>query len=318
MSALPGSVVTIGETMGLFYSDTPGSLAHAARMGVGIGGSESNVAIGLARLGIDSTWIGRVGDDSLGRRIVRELRAEGVTARVAIDREAPTGLMIKEHQTPEATTVWYYRSGNAGSRLCPEDIHEEDVANAALLHLTGITPALSDQAYAAVLKAAHIARDAHVPISFDINYRASVWNDRNPQETMRTFIKMATVVFTGEQEGRLIFPEAPGPADLAGRIAELGPAQVIVKRGADGCCALIDHVLWHEAAIPIRTVDTVGAGDAFAAGYLAELVSGEASAVRLRTASTTAAFACLNRGDWEGFPRREDFGLLTAAEPITR
>ncbi|MHB1235368.1 MAG: PfkB family carbohydrate kinase, partial [Microbacteriaceae bacterium] len=102
MSALPGSVVTIGETMGLFYSDTPGSLAQATRMGVGIGGSESNVAIGLARLGVSSTWIGRVGNDSLGRRIVRELRAEGVTARVVTDMEAPTGLMIKEHQTPDA------------------------------------------------------------------------------------------------------------------------------------------------------------------------------------------------------------------------
>ena len=114
---------------------------------------------------------------------------------------------------------------------------------------------------------------------------------------------------------------APGSGDfseLARYIKELGPTQVVIKLGASGCFALVDGVEYVEPAIPIQTVDTIGAGDAFAAGYLAELVAGRSVASRLRTAVTTAAFACLAVGDWEGLPRRTELALLNSSDPVTR
>ena len=318
MTGTRGTVVTLGETMGLFYSETPGALLHATHMKVGIGGSESNVAIGLARLGTPSTWIGRVGDDSFGRRIIRELRAEGVCVRSTVDSDAPTGLMVKERRTPESIRVWHYRSGNAGSRLSPADIPEDDIANAALLHVTGITPALSPEAHDAVFTAVQIAHDANVPISFDVNHRTNLWHGHDPAPVYRRLATMATIVFAGESEARLLVPTATTPADLARSIAAMGPRQVIIKLGAEGCCATIEDIELEEAAIPVNVVDSVGAGDAFVAGYLAELIAGADASTRLRTAVTTGAFACLTAGDWEGLPRREDFAPFTADEPVTR
>lgn len=312
------TVITLGETMGLLHSETPGRLEHASRMLVGIGGSESNVAIGLARLGTPSTWVGRVGDDSLGRRIVRELRAEGVCVRSAIDADAPTGLMLKERQAPGMARVWYYRSGSAGSRLSPADIPSREIADAALLHLTGITPALSPSAHDAVLEAARVARSARVPISFDVNHRPSLWREQDPAPLYRRLAAMADIVFASEDEARLLAPTVGDIADLARDIAILGPRQVIITLGADGCFARIEDLEFDEAAVPVRVVDSVGAGDAFVAGYLAELLAGAGARTRLRTAVTAGAFACLSAGDWEGLPRREDLALLTADEPVTR
>ncbi|GAP60075.1 2-dehydro-3-deoxygluconokinase [Arthrobacter sp. Hiyo1] len=139
-------VVTLGETMALMASDKAGPLAHASTMSLGIGGSESNVAIGLQRLGVQAVWCSRIGADSLGQLVEREIRAEGVVVHVTVDDDAPTGLMVKERRTPTAQKVAYYRSGSAGSRIAPDDVDERLIAGAALLHVSGITPALSPQA----------------------------------------------------------------------------------------------------------------------------------------------------------------------------
>lgn len=318
MTCTPGAVVTLGETMGLFYSETPGSLLHATHLKLGIGGAESNVAIGLARLGTPATWIGRVGDDSLGQRIIRELRAEDVCVRVAVDADAPTGLMVKERRTPESIHVRYYRSGSAGSRLTAADIPEDDIAAAAMLHVTGITPALSASAHDAVLTATRIAHDAGVPISFDVNHRVSLWPDHGEVPVYRRLAELSTVVFAGVSEARLLVPDAETPSDLARGLADAGPSQVIIKLGAEGCYARIDGVDYVQSAVPITVVDSVGAGDAFVAGYLSELVAGADPSDRLRTAVMTGAFACLTSGDWEGLPDRRDLARFAADDPVSR
>ncbi|CAN5471801.1 hypothetical protein BH09ACT4_BH09ACT4_24110 [soil metagenome] len=153
-------VVTLGETMGLFSATATGSLAQVEGFRLGIGGAESNVAIGLARLGTPATWIGRVGADEVGDRVLRELRAEGVETRGPVDRSAPTGLMIKSRPAGHLVRFVYHRAGSAGSRLSPEDVEPAIVSAAALLHVTGITPALSPSAAAAVDRAIELAHDA--------------------------------------------------------------------------------------------------------------------------------------------------------------
>jgi 2-dehydro-3-deoxygluconokinase len=310
-------VVTLGETMGLFRGVSVGSLAHVSDFTLGIAGAESNVAIGLTRLGTPARWVGRVGADSIGRRVLRELRAEGIDVISVVDPGAATGIMVKEQRTVDATRVEYYRAESAGSRLNPDDLAAADIANASLLHVTGITPALSSTAREAVFAAIGIASSTDIPVSFDINHRASLWHD-DPAPVYRDLATRSQIVFAGDDEARILFPDAATPLDLAHAIAGLGPRHVLIKLGEAGCVAVIDGLEYRREAIAVRAVDTVGAGDAFVAGYLAELLAGLSVEDRLTTAVTVGAFACLNSGDWEGFPTRDELGLLTRTDPVQR
>ncbi|WP_442545901.1 sugar kinase [Arthrobacter sp. KN11-1C] len=311
-------VVTLGETMALMASDTPGPLAHASTLSLGIGGSESNVAIGLQRLGVQAVWCGRVGGDSLGRLVEREIRAEGVDVRAAVDDEAPTGLMIKERRTPTAQNVVYYRSGSAGSRIAPGDVDEQLIAGAALLHVSGITPALSPQAAATFRYAVAAAKAAGVPVSFDLNYRSKLWSAATASDAYREIIPQVDIVFAGLEEARLAVGTVHDAEEAAGRIASMGPGQVVIKLGADGAVAFVDGQVFRQDALAIDALDTVGAGDAFVAGYLAEFVEGLGPGERLRTAVSTGAFVCLVPGDWEGLPRRDELHILRNQEPVSR
>ncbi|GAA2093136.1 sugar kinase [Microlunatus panaciterrae] len=310
-------VVTFGETMALIKADTPGPLAHVRGMSLGIGGAESNFAIALARLGTSVTWVGRVGHDSFGDLVLREIGAEGVRVVCARDEQAPTGLMIKERRTDELLRVWYYRAGSAGSRLSPADIPVDVVSGSRLLHVTGITPGLSASAAEATFAAVEIASAAGVTVSFDLNYRAKLWGPEQAAAVFRSLVERADVVFAGEDEAALVVGAAEASLQ-AQRLADLGPAEVVIKRGRDGALALVDGVCHQRPAVPIRAVDTVGAGDAFVAGYVAELLAGLGPAARLDTAVRVGAFACLVTGDWEGLPRRDELNLLEATEPVSR
>jgi 2-dehydro-3-deoxygluconokinase len=310
-------VLTFGETMALMRADQVGPLAHASTMSLGIGGSESNVAIGLQRLGVQSVWCGRVGADSLGQLVEREIRAEGVDVRIAVDPTAPTGLMIKERRTPATQRVSYYRGGSAGSRIAPADVDEQLISQAALLHVSGITPALSRQAESTLSYAIAAAKAACVPVSFDLNFRGNLWSREGAAGVYRDIIPLADIVFAGDDEASIAVG-AGEPEDLARRIADLGPSQAVIKLGADGAVALIDSQVFHQEAVSVEAVDTVGAGDAFVAGYLAEYVSGRGPKERMRTAASTGAFACLVPGDWEGFPRRSELTLLDTKDPVSR
>lgn len=308
-------VVTIGETMGLFVADAPG--VRPTSFGLRMGGAESNVAIGLARLGVDATWMGRLGADSTAELILRELRAEGVTTHVTTDPDAPTGLMVKSQPFAGRTRVEYHRRGSAASRLTPDDIDGDLIAGSSLLHVTGITSALSESAAAAIDRAMDVAEAAGIPISFDINHRPTLWRGRDAAAVYRSIASRSTIVFAGLDEAELVV-DGSSPEELARGLAALGAEQVLVKMGADGCVALVDGQLVEASAIPIAPVDTVGAGDAFAAGYLAELIDGGDLETRLATAVRAGAFACLGYGDWESLPRRSDLGLMDGSDPVQR
>ena len=311
-------VVTLGETMALIRAEEPGPLAHAPSLGLGVGGAESNVAIGLARLGTDVAWCGRVGDDALGVLVQREIRAEGVQTHLCVDPDAPTGLMIKERRTPATQKVAYYRAGSAGSRLAPEDIPAGLVEDADLLHVSGITAALSPVARATLLDAVDRARSTGVSVSFDINHRASLWSEAEARAFSRDLLERVDLVFAGEDEAALVVGSHRRVEDAAAELAALGPLEVVLKRGAQGALSLVAGELHSAPAVPVDVVDTVGAGDAFVAGYLAERVAGGSPAARLALGVMTAAFVCLVPGDWEGLPRREELSLLTDREPVRR
>ncbi|MDX2600724.1 sugar kinase [Streptomyces caniscabiei] len=296
---------------------SPGPFALGTALRLGIAGAESNVAVGVSRLGGSATWIGRVGDDELGDLVLRELRAEGVTTVAARDT-APTALLLKERRTSTHSRTRYYRTHTAGARLTADDVPEHIVAGAAVLHITGITPALGEGPAQAVHRAVDIAADAGVTISLDVNFRSLLWNEAEARHALLPLLRRSDLVFAGPHEAALVVPGADGPEELARGICALGPAAAVIKVGADGAYALIDGKPHRQPAVAVQVHDSVGAGDAFAAGYLAELLAGEPPERRLRTAALLGAFAVSTAGDWEGLPRRSELGLLDHHDDIVR
>ncbi|SDO39156.1 2-dehydro-3-deoxygluconokinase [Microbacterium sp. ru370.1] len=307
-------VVTLGETMALARTTEIGSLRHASGLALGIGGAESNVAVGLQRLGIETSWLGRVGDDPLGERIVRELRGEGLDVRAVFDTAAATGLMIKERPSAASTAVHYYRRGSAGSRLSAADVPDGWIEEAALLHVTGITPLLSDTARSAVLAVVERARAAGVPVSFDINYRSALAAPEVAGPVLREIAERATLVFGGIEELDLLGPDATTSLLAA------GAAQVIVKRGPEGAAVFTLDDTTEALGFAIEPLDTVGAGDAFVAGYLSAWLEGLPTGDALVRGNACGAMACLVPGDWEAAPTRRDLERFLAGggDPVRR
>jgi 2-dehydro-3-deoxygluconokinase len=308
----PGPLLAVGETMALLTTAEVGRLRHASALTLGVAGAESNVAIGARRLGCPAAWVGRVGDDELGELVVSRIRAEGVdVSGVVRDPGAPTSLMVKERRTADMVRVLYYRRHGPGSRLLPSDLDPAQVAAAGMLHVTGITPALSDSALATVDRAVTLAREAGVPVSFDLNYRSALWPPAEAAAVCRDLAARADLVFAGDDEAELL-GLAGDPADLARGLADLGAGHAVVKLGERGAVAAVDGRVHAVEALPVHAVDPVGAGDAFVAGYLAETLAGRPVPERLATAAACGAFAVTVPGDWEGLPSRAELAALGA------
>jgi 2-dehydro-3-deoxygluconokinase len=319
MSTGTPSVVTLGETMALVRTTEIGSLRHASQLALGIGGAESNVAIGMQRLGVRSSWLGRVGDDPLGERVIRELRAEGVDVRGIVDAGAPTGLMVKERPSAASTAVHYYRAGSAGSRLDAGDLPEDWVERAGLLHVTGITALISASARAALEAAVDRAKAAGVTVSFDVNYRSALAGATTAGPLLRSIAERADLVFGGAEELALLFPGADAET-AAHSLLAAGVRQVVCKLGADGARVFLADGEVEASGFVIEPVDTVGAGDAFVAGYLSALLGGLAVPDALVRANACGAMACLTPGDWEAAPSLRDVErfLGFGADPVQR
>ncbi len=321
-------ILTMGESLGLLRAHGIGTLEHLASMDVAIGGAEGNVAIGLARLGTPATWVGVVGDDGLGQRVVRELRGQGVRVIARVNPTAPTAVMLKENPTAGLTRVTYFRSAGAGRTLEPADVEalerDGELTGIQLVHVTGITPALSESAAAAVRALVDAAHRLGIPVSFDVNHRSRLWTDRDPVPVYRELVASSDIAFAGEDEAALVVGGTDSTVtfsddELIAGLAALGPREVVLKRGAAGATARDGDETLSVPAVPVSVVDSVGAGDAFVAGYLAERVAGEPLAVRLHTAVRAGAFACTGSGDWESAPRRRDLDLLGASgDPVIR
>lgn len=308
----------MGETMALFSSRSAGVLRSGARVDFSVGGAESNVAIGLARLGVPVAWIGRIGADAFGDEIVRVLRGEGVEVLAHRDGSRRTGLMVKERRTALHQRVTYYRSDSAGSALSPDDVDDRVVGGARVLHLTGITPALSATAAAAVDHAIDVARAAGTTVSLDVNYRSALWSRAAATAALTRLLPSVDILFAGLEEAELLTGRASGPEQAAADLARLGPSQVVVKHGATGATATVDSEPATAAPPVVPVVDTVGAGDAFVAGYLAAFLAGDPVPGRLELGCATGAFACMAAGDWEGAPTRDELALLRSSEPVLR
>ena len=307
---MTGSVCTIGETMALLTVPSGRHLRGGSTVPVGIGGAESNLAIGLARLNVPVTWISRVGDDAFGSLVTREIRAEGVHVLARVDPDARTGLMVKELLNGSPWRVRYYRENSAASRLSPTDLDASVITGARVLHLTGITAALGPTALATVRRAIDIARDGGTLVSFDVNYRAALWTAAQASPVLAQLCASADVVFAGTAEAELVLSgfghDNADEESLARGLAELGAGTVVLKLGARGALAVTGDQCVSASPEPITVVDPVGAGDAFVAGYLSALVQDASVADCLCRGNQLGGAVCLVPGDWEGLPTQEE------------
>lgn len=307
-------VVTVGESMVSFRADGP--VVQGGTQTTRLAGSESNVAIGLARLGHRVEWAGRVGADGFGGLVLRELRAEGVgTTYVASDPERPTGLMFVTHRTADLSSVEYRRSGSAGSALRPQDVVGALSGSPRILHVTGITPALSDSAHVTVTALVDAAVAAGVRVSLDVNYRSRLWSREQARAVLAPLAVRAFVVIASEDELDLVSASPANEADLAASLLSHGVQQVAVKRGGGGASVHTADGRQDAPALAVTAADPIGAGDAFCAGYLSGLLDGLDPTGCLHRGSVTGAFVASSPGDWEGAPTREELDLLHHHRP---
>lgn len=304
-------VLTLGETMASMRSAGPLRLGGA--LNLSIAGSESNVAIGLARLGHTASWVGVVGDDELGALILRTLRAENVaTTQAHTHQDAPTGTITIERRVSDITRVLYHRSQSAGSTLSTEHITRAFAdCTPRWVHLTGITPALSQTAREAVEAALDLTAAAGAKVSLDVNYRSRLWDRETAARYLRSIVTRVDLLVASDDELGLVTPEVcTTEAQRIEWLLHHGVAEVVITRG-DAGASLHNRVgTQHEAAAAVLIVDTVGAGDAFTAGLLSATLDNLPDDDRLRRATLCGAFAVGSPGDWEGTPARNELSLL--------
>jgi 2-dehydro-3-deoxygluconokinase len=285
----PG-VICLGETMAMVAPSPPRPLAEAATLALSQGGAESNVAIWLARLGCPVTWCSRLGDDALGHRVLAEVAADGVdVSLVTLDPDAPTGVYFKDPR-PGSTSVLYYRDRSAAARMDETDADRALSRPGRLLHLTGITPALSDSCARAVDHALTRAGQLGVTVSFDVNYRPALWaGPAAAAAALGRLARRCDIVFIGGDEATLLWGASSVP-DIRAAVGVTGT--LVVKDGPRAASSTEDGIT--VTAVPARPVDVVepvGAGDAFAAGWLYGWLRDLPAAARLRLGHLVAATA---------------------------
>ena len=245
-----------------------------------VGGAESNVATHAAQLGVPTAWVSAVGDDALGVRVRDEVAGRGVDTRwVTTDPDAPTGVYFKD----PGHGVLYYRRGSAAARMGPASVADVPLEDAEVVHISGITPALSASCAALIDTVIDRVAAGRGILSFDVNHRAALWAPGAAASALLPLARRADLVFVGLDEGEALWHSATDD-DLRALLPE--PTTLVVKDGDVGAtefrrAAGADHRTF-VPAIPTDVVEAVGAGDAFAAGYLAALLQGADAPARLQ------------------------------------
>ncbi|MFF6837700.1 sugar kinase [Streptomyces tanashiensis] len=338
-----------------FLPSLPGRLADVPSFTRAIGGAESNVACSLAAAGHRVRWVGRVGRDGFGDHLVDTIGGHGVdVTAVGRDPHRPTGVYFRtdEDRATDAHEVVYYRAGSAASAMSPATVPYDSVAGARILHVTGITAALSADCLA-LMRELTAPRPGRPLVSFDVNHRPGLWRDGSAPSVLLDLARRADVVFVGADEAERLWGVGD-PAAIRAVLAE--PAVLVVKRGAEGAVAFercgvgkeaprsgpapapgTDSASGHGPAPDTRSaprsgpatdtdtvtrtpaprvtvVSPVGAGDAFAAGFLSATLRGLGMTARLRHGHLVAAAVLTVPGDLAAPPRRGHADRLAALD----
>ncbi|MFI6205827.1 PfkB family carbohydrate kinase [Streptomyces sp. NPDC051041] len=319
-------VVALGESMVTFLPSRPGRLADVPSFDRAIGGAESNVACVLAAAGHTARWISRVGADGFGDHLVEAIGAYGVdVSHVRRDPERPTGVYFRTagDRASAAHEVAYYRAGSAASAMAVGNVDLDAVRSARILHLSGITAALSGDCLE-LMRELTARRPGRPLVSFDVNHRPGLWRDADGPRVLLELARGADIVFVGDDEARAAWglhgPRAvrdalPEPGTL---VVKQGPAGALAFGGrAGGPAADTDGAVTRVPAPRVEVIAAVGAGDAFAAGFLSATLRGLPVRDRLRYGHLAAAAALTVPGDLVPPPARPPATVPPGADPET-
>jgi 2-dehydro-3-deoxygluconokinase len=297
-------IITFGETMALMMPNGSKGIEYATGFQGLFGGAESNVAIGVSRLGHRVGWFSRLGKDPFGRLILKKIRGEGVdVSRAELTTEAPTGLMLREVVSGK-TSVYYYRKRSAASTLRPEHLDEEYIKQAKYLHITGITPALSASCRETALEAIRMAKRNGVKVCFDPNLRLKLWSIDEARDVLLEMAKEADYFLPGLDELKLLY-QTEDFDQIVARLNELNAVSIV--KGGDDVTFIVEKgsvrsVPYFKAE---KVVDTVGAGDGFCAGFFVGLLKEYSLDEAVRLGNLIGCMVVQMEGDWEGIPTWE-------------
>lgn len=314
-------VLTIGETMGLFMPiDFEQKFKTQTFATKTIGGSESNVAIGVSRLGKKAGWFSLLGKDPFGEEIIFKLNGEGVDTSSVKLTDGRTGLMLKEKSFAGDPKVFYYRENSAASKMTPADLPVDLIKQSKILHVTGITPALSQSCRETIEASIDIAKENGVKVSFDPNLRLKLWDIETMRKVIIPMAKKADIFFPGLSEARILLDNAELTAnECVQAFLDMGIPEVVLKLGPEGAISATENEKLLVEGFSVKEVDSVGAGDGFCAGYLVGYLSGLSLYERTRMANAVGSIVVGKKGDYEGLPTMEELEqFLGNREIVTR
>ena len=310
--------ILVGEPMGLFIAQEEGELSDVSGYSMAVAGAEFNVAVGLARLNMPVTYLTRLGEDPFGQKIVRTLQRNGIGSEfVSFSKERSTGFMLKSKVSTGDPKIFYFRKGSAASTLSKEDVDRMDFSGYGFVHLTGIFPALSESTKEASFYLIKKAREHGLTVSFDPNLRPQLWLDTETMvQTLNEFAALSDYVLPGEAEGELLCGDRD-PRKIGRFYLERGAKAVVTKMGRRGAYLMTEQDQELVPGFSIeKVVDTVGAGDGFAAGILSALMEGKNLYEAVRRANAVGAIQVTSIGDNDGLPSRAQLAGFMGLEAL--
>jgi 2-dehydro-3-deoxygluconokinase len=310
-------VFTLGEAMLRLSAPVGQSLETSPEYDVHVAGSEANVASTLSQLGRSTMWSSRVPDSVLGRRIVSSLRSVGVDCdSVALSEEGRLGIYFVDiRPAPLSTVVVYDRAASAVCDMGVEEIDWSSISEARVVHLSGITPALSPNLAEIVNNIAVEVRESESLLTFDVNYRAKLWTPKEAEGSLASILDSADMLVCGIEDARVVFGvHGTGPGVSLQLSERFSSSSVVVTAGADGAFWRQGTQAGHVPALPVRILDPLGAGDAFMAGLIDGLLDDDLQAGVARGAAL-AGVALATVGDQIRITRAEMLSLLEGERP---
>jgi 2-dehydro-3-deoxygluconokinase len=270
------------------------------------GGDTFNTAIAASRLGSSVTFITRLGNDPFALGLQEMLLKENIQFLSSRAAKGPTGLYFVSVDTDGQRDFMYYRNNSAARQLCPDDISPEVIRSAKIVYSSGITLAISDSARCAVVKAFKIARAAGIMTAFDPNYREALWqSEERSVDALNEILPLVDVFMPSFPEDTASMISFNRPEQVLDYFLVKGVKVVVVKAGAQGCYLGYKKEIQHLPGLPIKAIDTTGAGDGFNGGFLHGLITEESLLHCAKLGITTATLKSLNRGSAAAMPSRD-------------
>lgn len=317
---LDKEILLVGEPMGLFISQETGEFEDVDGFYLKIAGAEFNVAVGIQRLGHKPSFMTKLGDDPFGRKIIKAMKEYGIATDLIINsEERPTGFMFKSKVTTGDPKIFYFRKGSAASTLSGKDVENLDYSKYDIVHITGITPALTKDTKEATEMMIKKAKENGLTISFDPNLRPQLWNSQEEmRECINNFASQSDIFLPGINEAKILIGETD-PEKIAQKYLEMGAKAVVVKVGADGSYyANQEEQGFVKGFKATEVVDTVGAGDGFAVGILSALREGKSLKEAALRGNAIGAIQVMSIGDNEGMPTTAELEAFMSGDPNWR